>query len=96
MIKMATNNEYENCWNKHLVVLDKCMDRVSEGIPSGTSSIPSGTSSIPSGTSSIPSGTESIDNDKLEVCYQIFKKNFQQCVGVNAVTNPLYFNKIVK
>ena len=86
---MATNNEYENCWNKHLVVLDKCMDRVSEGIPSGTSS-------IPSGTSSTPSGTESIDNDKLEVCYQIFKKNFQQCVGVNAVTNPLYFNKIVK
>ena len=62
---MATNNEYENCWNKHLVVLDKCMD-----------------------------GTPSVD--KIEVCYQIFKKNFQQCVGVNAVTNPLYFNKIVK
>ena len=47
----------------------------------------------------IPSGTESIDNDKLEVCYQIFKKNFQQCVGVkevNQISNPLYFNKIVK
>ena len=39
-------------------------------------------------------GTPSVD--KIEVCYQIFKKNFQQCVGVNAVTNPLYFNKIVK
>ena len=31
-------------------------------------------------------------NDKLELCYKIFKKNYQECISYNS----LYFNKIVK
>jgi hypothetical protein len=66
------NDEYEKCWNKHIVLLDKC-------IPSGAS------------------GTLGTDFSDIEVCYEIFKKNFQECVGVNKiVSNSLYFNKIVK
>jgi hypothetical protein len=33
-----------------------------------------------------------IDNEKLKICYEIFKKNYQECVSYNS----LYFNKIVK
>jgi hypothetical protein len=35
---------------------------------------------------------EGLENDKLEICYEIFKKNYQECISYNS----LYFNKIVK
>lgn len=44
---------------------------------------------IPVGTVGAPIGLE---NDKLEICYEIFKKNYQECISYNS----LYFNKIVK
>jgi hypothetical protein len=44
---------------------------------------------IPVGTVGSPVG---IDNDRLEICYEIFKKNYQECISYNS----LYFNKIIK
>ena len=44
----------------------------------------------PTGIGRDPTG---IENEKLEICYKIFKKNYQECVSYNS----LYFNnKIVK
>jgi hypothetical protein len=39
-----------------------------------------------------PVAPVALENDKLEICYEIFKKNYQECVSYNS----LYFNKIVK
>ena len=82
---VKSNSKYEKCWIKHIKVLDRCIDFT----PVGMGRAPTDMGRAPVGMGGAPTD---IENEKLEICYEIFKKNYQECVSYNS----LYFNKIVK
>jgi len=82
---VKSDSKYEKCWIKHIKVLDRCIDFT----PVGMGRAPPDMDRAPVGMGGAPTD---IENEKLEICYEIFKKNYQECVSYNS----LYFNKIVK